>query len=280
MPDASPPPPPATPSPQRATTPSTPLPTPDVDRHPAVDPAALPRARALRRRAAAAVLPPRRERPAGRPGDAVVLVGAIGRGGAAVLATACGPWLGARLPAADLAAARRWADDGGWDVEAVAARIDDALAAQAAAADGGIDPLAGTAVRAAAGALLALGDGGLARAALRLAAASAATVALDAGAVPLHAATARLCDRLGLNPLDLQSAGSVLFTAPPAPARAAVARLAAGGDVAAVVGSIVAGPPAAVLVMGGSRRPLPPAADDAVDVVLGRPARRRGRSTD
>ncbi len=286
------------PAPLRPADPS-PAGPPRGPRHPAVDPAALPAARALRRRAAAVALPPGRTRPAARPGDAVALVGAIGQAGAAALGLACGPWLGARLPPADVVGLRRWADDAGvddgWDVAAIAVRVDDALAlwagdggarAPSTAADDAPRPSAGdggaaapsaggevighdvAAPAAPAGALVALGEGGLARAALRLAEASSATVRLDAGAVPLHAATARLCDVLGLNPLDLQSAGALLFTAAPAAAHAAVARLAAGGAVAAVIGAVAAGPARLVLGMGGSERPLPAVGLDAVDAVL------------
>lgn len=211
------------------------------------DPAALAAARALRARiddAGRGAVPARPS--AARPGEAVVVVGAVGRGGAAVLAAAFGAWLARRLPAADLVQAAGWPGGQGWDVAAAAERI----------AAGG--PLGAVG---AVGALVALGDGGLARGARRVADASRVAVHIDAGAVPLHAGTARLCDALDINPLDLQSSGSLLLTAPDGGAASAVASLTAAGYDAAVVGRVVAlgtdgapEAPAVVLVMGGTRR--------------------------
>lgn len=229
------------------------------------DPAALAAARALRARiddAGRAAVPARPS--AARPGEAVVVVGAVGRGGAAVLAAAFGGWLARRLPAADLVQAAGWPGGQGWDVAAAAERI----------AAGG--PLG------AVGALVALGDGGLVRGARRVADASRVAVHLDAGAVPLHAGTARLCDALDINPLDLQSSGSLLLTAPDGRAASAVASLTATGYDAAVVGRVVAlgtdgapEAPAVVLVMGGTRRVIQGGLD-GVELVPAAGARRAG----
>ncbi|MEO8085073.1 MAG: AIR synthase-related protein [Ardenticatenales bacterium] len=218
------------------------------------DPAALAAARALRDRlAATSAALGRRDPAAAHPGEAVVVVGAVGRGGAAVLAAAGGAWLARRVPPADLVQAHGWPDGTGWDVDA---------AMVIAAAIGAV------------GAAVALGDGGLTRAAQAVADASRVTVALDAGAVPLHAGTARLCDALDLNPLDLQSSGSLLLTATDRIAKSAVAALAAAGYDAAIVGRVgslgvdgAPDEPAVVLVMGGTRRVLSAGVDGVATVL-------------
>ena len=223
---------------------------------PIVDPPALPAARILRLRVAAAGLPPDTARPgAARPGESIVLVGGIGRGGAAVLAAACGAWLGRRVPPADLVQAAGWPDGPGWDVAAIAARLDSLAAA------GNDHPALGASV--------ALGDGGLARACHAIARASDAGLWIDAGTVPLHAATARICDALGLNPLEVQSGGALLATAMPSVARTCVEQLSADGFDAVIVGKVVAGPASVTLAMGGTQRPLGCPERDAVDAILG-----------
>ncbi|MFN8424531.1 MAG: hypothetical protein U0470_14530 [Anaerolineae bacterium] len=98
------------------------------------------------------------------------------------------------------------------------------------------------------------------------------------------AGTARLCDALcDINPLDLQSSGSLLLTAPDGGAASAVASLTAAGYDAAVVGRVVAlgtdrapEAPAVVLVMGGTRRVQ--GGLDGVELVPAAGASRRGRS--
>lgn len=223
---------------------------------PIIDRPSLPAARALRHHVAAAGLPPDAARPgAARPGESIVLVGGIGRGGAAVLAAACAAWLGGRVSPSDLVQAAGWPDGPGWDVAAVAARLD------ATAAAGNDAP--------ALGARLALGDGGLARGCHAIARASDVGLWIDAGTVPLHAATARICDAVGLNPLEVQSSGSLLATAMPAVANACVDQMSADGYDAVIVGKVVAGPASVTLAMGGTQRSLGCPARDAVDAILG-----------
>ncbi len=159
------------------------------------------------------------------------------------------------MPPADLVQAAGWPDGPGWDVAAIAARLDSLAAA------GNDHP--------ALGASFALGDGGLARACHAIARASDAGLWIDAGTVPLHAATARICDALGLNPLEVQSGGALLATAMPSVARTCVEQLSADGFDAVIVGKVVAGPASVTLAMGGTQRPLGCPERDAVDAILG-----------
>ena len=99
-------------------------------------------------------------------------------------------------------------------------------------------------------------EGGVAQGIHELARCSGVAIEVDAAALPVRPATRRLCQALGIDPLGLLASGALLFTAPPAVARAAVAALQAAAIPATVIGSVRAGS-GGTLRIGADTRPLP-----------------------
>jgi hydrogenase maturation factor len=172
-----------------------------------------------------------------RPGDAVILAGAIAVEGTALLAREVGEEL----------------RDKGLDEESLAQ-------AKQLLFDPGISvvPAARAAMRA--GGLTAMHDpteGGLATGLLELALASGVGLEIEAEAIPVLALTRRVCAALSLDPLGLIASGSLLITARPETSQAVMEALRAAGREAAAIGRVVAEDAALTLVTKGRRIPLP-----------------------
>ena len=157
-----------------------------------------------------------------RPGDALLLAGAI-----AVEATA--------ILAGDHADALWSAGVSEQDIQAGAARLQSP----------------GISVRPAAAALQAAAEvhamhdpteGGLAAALHELAEAAGVGLAVDRDAVPVLPECRRICQALGLNPYALLASGALLASLPAAQAQAAMAALARAGIPAAVIGEVTPAP--------------------------------------
>jgi hydrogenase expression/formation protein HypE len=170
-----------------------------------------------------------------RPGDRVIVNGAIGEHGAAIL-TARG----------DLALETPVASD--------CAALGDLTQALIAASPG----------------LRCMRDatrGGIAAVLNEIAQASCVGIAIDERAIPIRAAVRGFCEVLGLDPLYLGNEGKLVAIVPAAEAEAALAALrghALGRD-ASVIGAVVAGPPVRVemtTALGGRR---------IVDMLVGDP---------
>lgn len=178
-----------------------------------------------------------------QPGDVVVLYGAAGVEGTAILAREAGEVLAERgLEAEVTARAREFLFDPGISV------VRPALAAAACGVTAMHDPT----------------EGGIATGLAELALASEVGLEIDAGQIPVLPATRAACERLALDPLGLIASGSLLATARP---EAAERLLRAASDMkreAAVIGRVVGKAEGATLLVGGERRALPHFARDEV----------------
>jgi hydrogenase expression/formation protein HypE len=103
-------------------------------------------------------------------------------------------------------------------------------------------------------------EGGVATAALEIAQASRLALELDAGAVPLHPVSGRICAALELDPLGLVSSGCLLAALPAGEANSALRVLQGAGIAAAVAGRFTMGE--SVLLQAGKRLPYPEFARD------------------
>jgi len=154
-----------------------------------------------------------------RPGDALVLGGALAIEGTAVLARQATPTLRARgVPADTLDRARALLDTPGISIVAMARAVCDAVRPHALH-----DPT----------------EGGVATALAELAAASGAGVHLDApGSLPVLPETRAVCTALGLDPLGLLASGALLAAVAPVDVAATLAALQAHGAGGRVIGRV------------------------------------------
>jgi hydrogenase maturation factor len=177
------------------------------------------------------------------PGDVVVLYGAAGVEGTAILAREAGEVLAERGLDAELAAcAREFLFDPGISV------VRPALAAAAYGVTAMHDPT----------------EGGIATGLAELALASEVGLEIDAGEIRVLPVTRSICDRLGLDPLGLIASGSLLATVRP---EAAEGLLRAASDMkpgASVIGRVLGKAEGATLLVGRKRCPLPHFARDEV----------------
>jgi len=154
-----------------------------------------------------------------RPGDALVLGGALAIEGTAVLAREAAPTLQARgVPADTLDRARALLDTPGISIVAMARAVCDAVRPHALH-----DPT----------------EGGLATALAELAAASGAGIHLEApGSLPVLPETRAVCTALGLDPLGLLASGALLAAVAPADVTATLAALQGCGAGGRVIGRV------------------------------------------
>ncbi len=172
-----------------------------------------------------------------RPGDALLLAGAIAVEGTALLT-------------GDHADALRSAGVSVEDIQAGAALLESP----------------GISVRPAAAALLVAADvhamhdpteGGLAAALHELAEAAGVGLMVDRDAVPVLPACRRICQALGLDPYALLASGALLASLPAAQAPAAVATLRDKGLSAAVIGHVTPASEGCRWAIGGKDVPIP-----------------------
>ena len=171
-----------------------------------------------------------------RPGDALLLAGAI-----AVEATA--------ILAGDHADALRSAGVSEQDIQAGAARLQSpgisvrpaAAALQAAEVHAMHDPT----------------EGGLAAALHELAEAAGVGLAVDRDAVPVLPECRRICKALRLNPYALLASGALLASLPAAQASAAMAALARAGIPAGVIGEVTPAPEGRRWTVGDNTSRIP-----------------------
>jgi len=179
-----------------------------------------------------------------RPGDALILAGAIAVEGTALLAREAAVALAERgVGEESLARARELLFEPGISVVA---------AARAAVRAGGVAALHDPT------------EGGLVTGVRELAVASGVGVEVDADAVPVLPLTREICSALALDPLGLIASGSLLIAARPAAAKAILSAVAAAGCAAAVIGRVTESREGLWLVEGGQRGPLPEFARDEV----------------
>lgn len=178
-----------------------------------------------------------------RPGDVVVLYGAAGIEGTAVLAReACEPLADGGVAPDVIARAREFLFDPGISV------VRPALAAAACGVTAMHDPT----------------EGGIATGLAELALASGVGLEIHADRVPVLAATRAVCDCLRLDPMGLIASGSLLVTGRP---EAAQALLGVGDETkrkAAVIGRALPKSDGLTLIVKGERRPFPEFARDEV----------------
>jgi hydrogenase maturation factor len=172
-----------------------------------------------------------------RPGDAVILAGAIAVEGTALLAREVGEQLRDKgLDEESLAQAKQLLFDPGISV---------VPAARAAMRAGGVtamhDPT----------------EGGLATGLLELALASGVGLEIEAEAVPVLALTRQVCAALNLDPLGLIASGSLLITARPEASEAVMTAVRTAGCEAAAIGRVVAEDMGLTLFTRGRPAPWP-----------------------
>ncbi len=178
-----------------------------------------------------------------QPGDVVVLYGAAGVEGTAILAREAGEVLAEQGLGAELTArAREFLFDPGISV------VRPALAAAACGVTAMHDPT----------------EGGIAAGLAELALASGVGLEIDAGRIPVLPVTCSICDSLGLDPLGLIASGSLLATARPEATEPLLRAASERKREAAVIGRVVGKAEGATLLVGGERRPLPDFARDEV----------------
>jgi hydrogenase maturation factor len=153
-----------------------------------------------------------------RNGDRILLAGAAGREGSAILARRRAADLAARLPMEVLAGVARWAEPPGLSV------VDTALALA------GIDGVH---------ALHDATEGGVAGAVREVAVASGRGCRLVLERIPVRPETWAICDALGLDWLGLISSGLLVATVEPAAVAACLAALAPLGVPAVDAGEII-----------------------------------------
>lgn len=171
-----------------------------------------------------------------RPGDALLLCGALAIEGTAVLARQAAGALAARgVPEASIARGRDLLRDPGICVVALARALCDAVRPHAMH-----DPT----------------EGGLATALAELALASGTGIQVHAReALPILPETGQFCDALGLDPLGLLASGALLAALDPADVSHALAALQAAGLPAQVIGHVTAA--SAGLVMETAQGDVP-----------------------
>lgn len=192
----------------------------------------------------------RRSRDA-RPGDRILLAGAAGREGSAILARHRAANLAAQFPAEVLADVARWAEPPGLSV------VDAALAL--AEIDG-------------VHALHDATEGGVAGAVRELALASGAGCRLVMERIPVRPETWAICGALGLNWLGLISSGLLVAAVAPDAVTRCLAALAPLGLPAADAGEILSA--GCFLERGGVETPLPEFAVDEIVKGIGESVRR------
>jgi hydrogenase expression/formation protein HypE len=178
-----------------------------------------------------------------KPGDAVVLYGAAGIEGTAILAREAGDLLAERGVAGELiASGREFLFDPGISV------VQTALGAATSGATAMHDPT----------------EGGIATGLAELALASGVGLEIDASKIPVLPATRAVCECLGLDPLGLVASGALLGTGRP---EAAQALLGVGDTMkreAAIIGHVLPKSDGLTLIVKGERRPFPEFARDEV----------------
>lgn len=156
-----------------------------------------------------------------RPGDSVILAGAVAIEGTAILARqAAGALRAAGLPHTDLAAAGEFLDDPGISVVAAARAIRSVCRPHA---------------------LHDATEGGVATALREVAIASGVALTIDAARLPLRPETRRVCAALGLDPLGLIASGCLIAVVEDAHVDACLNALGAARVEAASAGRAVAG---------------------------------------
>ncbi|MBI1885033.1 MAG: hydrogenase expression/formation protein [Chloroflexi bacterium] len=172
-----------------------------------------------------------------RPGDALILTKGIAIEGTAVLAREAEAGLRALgVSDATVAAAKQYVFEPGISVVKEAA-----AACRAARIHAMHDPT----------------EGGLATALYELAAASQASVEVDAGKVRVLPATQEVCRAAGLDPLGLLASGSLLIAVAEEDAGPVLAALEAEGVPAVRIGAIVAKGRHVIMVEHERKRPVP-----------------------
>jgi hydrogenase maturation factor len=171
-----------------------------------------------------------------RPGDVIVLSGAAGIEGTAILAREAGETLARKgLDQAAIEQGRRFLFDPGISV------VRAALAAAAVGVTAMHDPT----------------EGGVATGLLELARASGTGLEVETGLIPVLPLTREICDRLGLDPLGLIASGALLITLPPARTDALVKALGEAGAAATAIGRVLPASEGLCAIGVGRRGPLP-----------------------
>jgi hydrogenase maturation factor len=170
-----------------------------------------------------------------QPGDVVVLYGAAGVEGTAILAREAAELLGNRgLPDDLIARGREFLFDPGISV------VRTALAAAACGVTAMHDPT----------------EGGIATGLAELACASGAGLEVDASEIPVLPTTRAVCECLGLDPLGLIASGSLLATAGTDAAERLLSVAREMKCEAAVIGRVVGQTEGLTMVAGRERKPL------------------------
>ncbi len=177
------------------------------------------------------------------PGDVVVLYGAAGIEGTAVLAREAGELLAERGLAAELiASAREFLFDPGISV------VETALGASASGATAMHDPT----------------EGGIVTGLAELALASEVGLEIDASKIPVLPATRAICECLGLDPLGLIASGSLVGTGRPEAAQALLGVPSKMKREAAIIGRVLPKSDGLTLIVSGERQAFPEFARDEV----------------
>ena len=176
-----------------------------------------------------------------RPGDLVVQIGWAGAEGTAILASDFSSLLESKGVSRDIIEeARRLAED----ISVLEQAVE-------------------LARRGFANALHDATEGGLVGALVEMATASGTQVEIDASRVPIHPATTRIAEKLGVDPLRLISSGVVIAAVPSSRAEPVLEIAKSMGRPAAVIGRILHGDPLArIIYPGGVREYREPPEDE------------------
>jgi len=171
-----------------------------------------------------------------RPGDVVVLCGAAGLEGTAVLAREADELLaGSGFQHVSIEEAKRFLFEPGISV------VRPALAAASAGVTGMHDPT----------------EGGIASGLLEIARASEVGLEVEMDQIPVLPLTREICGRLQLDPLGLIASGALLITARAEKAAAVLEALRGEGAAPTVIGRVLPAGDGLWAIEGGVRRPLP-----------------------
>lgn len=182
-----------------------------------------------------------------RPGDALLVSGAIAVEGTALLARELGAALASKVPAPLLERARGFTTTPGISV---------AKAARALARIPGVRALHDPT------------EGGLGMGVREIAIANGCGAEIDRGRIPVHAETAAIADALGLDPLGMLASGSLLAAVSPESVSAAIAAAGAEGAVLTEIGVLLPEGSGYWLSGQGRRDPIPEWTMDEVSRAL------------